>query len=812
MTQRNTLVEGQIFEGRFEIISVLGQGGVGVVYKAKQTHMNKLVAIKTLMLSPSTDGESSFLRFRQESQAASSLNHQNIISIHDFGKTSGGLAYLVMEYLNGKTLDEVVETEKRLGPDKFLRLATQICDGLQHAHKKGIVHRDLKPSNIMLINTEDNVDVVKIVDFGLAKLTADETEKHLTKTGMIVGTPLYMSPEQCRGMELDHRTDIYSLGCVLYFALTGQEPIQGNTALDTLYRHTAQAPKSFKEACPDVELPARLEQAIMKALEKDPDDRQQSMMELRNDITDAIYYRSYHSGIQPPSALSPPADIAVAAPRPDNLSRTVDISHSSLAQPAQGMPTTPPATPTAKQLAATEVDIVDGPGKSVPDKVRPQVQTLRDGGPPSKDHVVISKSALSAGVVAAVVAVAGLAHWLDTQQTKATAPAPSQVPASGQPTAPPSGQQQTNTPNQIAVQPANSTTPNIKAGVLPSATAGSAAPPVVPQPASGTPPTKADKEAGVLQDAARQEKLEAQKQTALLEKENKLKAEAKLKQEAKLKEEAKLKAEAKLAQEAKRQAAEKQKEQELLKKEALARQSGKQNDNEHRGKNGPKGLQVASINPLANNPLSSDDVRKKHLGLVETAAKSEQLRTALEEANSQFGDHHWYIADQMYATCLRAQREIYKGNDPRIFTTLARMVGCEMHIDGPTNLEANLNAALTIFKSNMAACIPKVREARYPSGYWRPMAQACNRVAFAKKDTSYCKWSLAFYKLAISDWSKSRDGDDYQRLIDESDRANNQIKGFPGDSKGKSEKPVAKPAKAKAKAKPPDPHWRYWNR
>ncbi len=257
LKQPSNLVEGQIFEGRFEIISILGQGGVGVVYKAKQKHMNKLVAIKTLMLSNVKNDESSFRRFEQEAQAASSLNHANIISIFDFGKTAEGLAYLVMEYLGGKTLDDVMDLDKRMGPDRFLRLSSQVCDGLQHAHRKGVVHRDLKPSNIMLMDTEESADVVKIVDFGLAKLTAAECEKHLTQTGTIVGTPLYMSPEQCRGMELDHRSDIYSLGCVLYYALTGKEPIQGNTALDTLYRHTAEPPIPFKSACPELDLPPR---------------------------------------------------------------------------------------------------------------------------------------------------------------------------------------------------------------------------------------------------------------------------------------------------------------------------------------------------------------------------------------------------------------------------------------------------------------------------------------------------------------------------------------------------------------------------
>ncbi len=285
---------GQVFEGRFHILSVLGKGGAGVVYKAKQTHMDRLVAIKMLM-SSMVPNDLSFLRFEQEARAAAALEHANIITIHDFGRSTTGHAYLVMEYLGGKSLDDLLKLDGRLGPDQFLQVFSQICDGLQHAHKRGIVHRDIKPSNIMLVDKDNAITVAKIVDFGLAKLTAQESEQHLTKTGMVMGTPLFMSPEQCRGAELDYRSDVYSLGCVMYAALTGQVPLKGDSTLNTLYKHMAESPQPFCVTAPELNLPPALEQVILKALEKDPKCRQQSMSELRNEISDAIYTRNLAS-------------------------------------------------------------------------------------------------------------------------------------------------------------------------------------------------------------------------------------------------------------------------------------------------------------------------------------------------------------------------------------------------------------------------------------------------------------------------------------------------------------------------------------
>ena len=312
LSQNNTLAEGQIFEGRYQILSVLGRGGVGVVYKARHMHMDKMVAIKTLLSSVVTDDVESFQRFEREARTASSLDHVNIIKIFDFGKTASGLAFLVMEYLGDQTLESLLHEKGRLDIDRFLSISVQICDGLQNAHKHQVIHRDIKPSNIMLLKVEDDEECVKIVDFGLAKLSTQETAQNLTKTGAIIGTPLFMSPEQCRGLTLDNRSDIYSLGCVFYLALTGRVPIQGATALDTLFQHTTLKPAPFASIGVDLHLPPRLEQVIFKALEKDPDLRQQSMLEFRTEIQNAIFDPSFRASAASTVPAAFPAHVVSA--------------------------------------------------------------------------------------------------------------------------------------------------------------------------------------------------------------------------------------------------------------------------------------------------------------------------------------------------------------------------------------------------------------------------------------------------------------------------------------------------------------------
>jgi tRNA A-37 threonylcarbamoyl transferase component Bud32 len=296
-TDQDDPLVGQLFEERYQILSVLGQGGMGTVYKARHVHMDKIYAIKTLVQGAVRD-DNSFKRFEQEAKAAASLNHPNIISVTDFGRSKQGLAYLVMEFLNGRTLDDIIiESDDFIGLDRFRRIFTQVCAGMQHAHKKGIIHRDLKPSNLMLIDTEDEVDCVKILDFGLAKLSSGDTQ-HLTQTGVVMGSPPFMSPEQCRGDELDTRADIYALGCVMYATLTGQVPLKGANSMATMYKHISDKPEPISQVSAGTRIPPRLEQVVMQTLEKEPDKRPQTMAELGRNLSEAITDRSTFAGLK----------------------------------------------------------------------------------------------------------------------------------------------------------------------------------------------------------------------------------------------------------------------------------------------------------------------------------------------------------------------------------------------------------------------------------------------------------------------------------------------------------------------------------
>ncbi|HEY9791584.1 MAG TPA: serine/threonine-protein kinase [Candidatus Obscuribacterales bacterium] len=278
-----------VFADRYTILEVLGKGGMGVVYKARHDLMDRLVAIK-MMLPQFVSDDVSLARFQREARAASKINHQNVISIHDFGITPDtGVAYLVMDYVEGETLAAAIKRDGQLGVGRAVKIFLQVCDALITAHQQGIIHRDLKPGNIMLVTQQDKQkDSVKVLDFGVAKLAAAENEtdqQRLTTTGEIFGSPVYMSPEQCSGATLDARSDIYALGCVIYETLTGKAPCIGKNALETISRHITMMPASFSEARPDLHIPESIEEIVFRALQKDPDKRQQSMQQLYDELS-----------------------------------------------------------------------------------------------------------------------------------------------------------------------------------------------------------------------------------------------------------------------------------------------------------------------------------------------------------------------------------------------------------------------------------------------------------------------------------------------------------------------------------------------
>lgn len=276
---------GTILDGRYEMQEVLGGGGMGLVYKARHRLMNRTVAIKVLHKHMVSSADA-LKRFRLEAEAVSCLNVPNILTVYDFGVSMQGQPYMVMDYLAGTTLGDVLETEGRLDIVRSLHIFKQVCFALEHAHEKNVIHRDLKPSNIMLVDFSGQRDFVKIVDFGIAKLLgrAEGELEQLTRTGEVFGSPLFMSPEQCRGKPLDPRTDIYSLGSVMYLTLSGRPLFEGDEVLDLFFKQSTEQPAPFSVVCPELCIPSEIETVIFRSLAKEPGDRFQSMAELRANL------------------------------------------------------------------------------------------------------------------------------------------------------------------------------------------------------------------------------------------------------------------------------------------------------------------------------------------------------------------------------------------------------------------------------------------------------------------------------------------------------------------------------------------------
>jgi serine/threonine protein kinase len=314
----------QILGGRYRIIRKIGEGGMGIVYEAEHIVIEKRVGLKVLREDFSSRHDV-VERFRQEAKSASRIGHEHIIDISDFGETPSGASFFVMELLNGQDLAHELEKKGALSARRTIQLCIQCARALGAAHAKGIVHRDMKPENIFLCSRDTGEDFIKIVDFGIAKMNDIETEgqpgRKLTKTGMIFGTPEYMSPEQAGGKKLDHRVDIYAMGVIMYELLTGRVPFVGDTFMGILTQHMFESPQPLLVQNPNCRVPPELEAIVFKALSKNADDRYQSMEELLGDLQGALSGSSQVSGsVPPPGTLTHhgyggKTPVAGAAPR-----------------------------------------------------------------------------------------------------------------------------------------------------------------------------------------------------------------------------------------------------------------------------------------------------------------------------------------------------------------------------------------------------------------------------------------------------------------------------------------------------------------
>jgi tRNA A-37 threonylcarbamoyl transferase component Bud32 len=423
---------GQLLGGKYKVVRLLGEGGMGAVYEGEQQlgTTKRKVAVKTLHPHLSRDPKVK-ARFEREVGTIAELEHPNTVQVHDFGETPEGILYIVMEFLQGRSLADVLDKEGALAPERALHILQQVCGSLEEAHGRGIVHRDLKPDNVVLVERAGQKDFVKVLDFGIAKRSREEDkdEQKLTQQGMVLGTPPYMSPEQFTGKPIDARSDIYSLAVMAYEMLTGKLPFHANTAWEWATQHMTQQPIPMESLAEGMRAPEPMRAANRRARAKSPDDRFQTVKEFIEAFAGharvpALAGAAPAAGGSPPRAkteVGAPLDVAAAfgpAPAPLGVA-----PGAPAAAPPMGGPGAQSYTPAGGNVAFTPVGI-------------PQAPPRQTGGGSRRTMLLAAAGLIGvASVVAIGFAVKGSGGANPVQFDPSVPSAPPQTVLSGDPAA-----------------------------------------------------------------------------------------------------------------------------------------------------------------------------------------------------------------------------------------------------------------------------------------------------------------------------------------------------------------------------------------
>ncbi len=413
---------GRVIADRYLILARLGEGGMGRVYLAEHVKMNRQCAIKVMNPSLVNDSESS-QRFAREASNAARILHPNVAAVFDYGEADK-VVYLVMEYVDGESLSSILQKDGALDPRRAIDLARQVADGLHAAHELGIVHRDLKPDNVIVTRNRAGKEIAKVVDFGIAKAMNDSKEDALTKSGLVIGTPEYMSPEQLLGDPVDARTDVYALGCILFQSLTGNAAFAADTREQMIRRRLHEPAPHIRDLIPA--LPARLDTLLVHMLARSPSDRVATAAEARDQLDPALTLSGWDprtmtqgigdssdaTSIMPAAVITAPSDTQVGgAARPakkggrgmlvGSLIGVVAVAAAVVFlvnRPHAKAPVVPPPTPvqtdsahTAPPVAATNPDTAGSPaGRGVLTQPKPADTTPAKPSKPALDSAAIS--------------------------------------------------------------------------------------------------------------------------------------------------------------------------------------------------------------------------------------------------------------------------------------------------------------------------------------------------------------------------------------------------------------------------------------